>query len=205
MTRASAGNQSSAVEQHDRAGDAEADRQDHQREADAEVPLDFARQPHLDDEADHRRVELYRAEEARDRIGVALRPSTGCGRHVELLLDDGGADGGKPDDQRDRLQVLAVLQQPQRLGAADAFVLAAGQRSLNPGFSRAMIGTTSPRHSGHHRRADQQQVGRADRRRLKRERRAGDAAEAGAAADEPEDALRLPRVVDCRWPASRTG
>ena len=44
--------------------------------------------------------------------------------------------------------------------------------------------------------ADQQQVRRSDLRRVRRQRRAGDAAERRAAADEPEQPLRLPRVVD---------
>jgi hypothetical protein len=54
------------VQEHDRAGDAEARWQNQECEADAEIPLDFAREPHLDDESDHRRVKLHGAEEARD-------------------------------------------------------------------------------------------------------------------------------------------
>ena len=47
-----------------------------------------------------------------------------------------------------------------------------------------------------HRRARQQQVDGADRRGGDRERAAGDAAERRAAADEAEQPLGLPRVVD---------
>ena len=64
----------------------------------------------LDDEADERELDRDLREEGRDRVrvGRALRFR---GRHVELLLDDGRADRGKADDQRDELQLARRAQE----------------------------------------------------------------------------------------------
>ena len=50
-------------------------------------------------------------------------PPVRLGRHVQLLLDDGGAAGGQPDHERDHPQVARLRQHPQRLGAADTALL----------------------------------------------------------------------------------
>src|SRR4029078_9479317 len=87
-----------------------------------QIAVDLAREPDLDDEADARRPELYGREERRDRVGRAgtLR----CrGGHVQLLIDDRGADRCEADDERDDLQVLRLAQQVQRLGGAPAFLV----------------------------------------------------------------------------------
>ena len=101
------------VQQHDDGRRAEADGQHHQREADAQVTVNAARQPHLDDESNRRRPQPDLGQELRDRVGRAGALG-GLGRHVELLLDDRRADGGKADHERDDLQVLRFAQQFER-------------------------------------------------------------------------------------------
>ncbi len=63
-------------------------------------------------------------------------------------------------------------------------------------LSRPMISAHDERAQEHQGRARQQQVDGAERGRGDGERVAGDAAERRAAADEPEQPLGLPRVVD---------
>ena len=112
-----------AVEQHHHRGGAQAHRQHQQREADAEHAMDAAGQPHLDHEADQRQVNRDLREERRDGVGIG--GALGFRRrHVELLLDDRGADGRKADHQRDHLQVPGRSKQLDGLAAADALVLA---------------------------------------------------------------------------------
>ncbi len=82
--------------EHEDARGAQADREDHQREADAEQAMDAARQRHLDEEPDERQVDRDLRQERGDAVGVGLALGFGR-RHVELLFDDGGADGGKRD------------------------------------------------------------------------------------------------------------
>ena len=50
---------------------AEADGQNQQGEPDAEMAVDAARQPDLNDQAGQRQVELHLAEERRDEVGAA--------------------------------------------------------------------------------------------------------------------------------------
>ena len=69
---------------------------------------------------------------------VAPAPLRGRGRHVELLLDDRRADGGKADDQRDDLQVLRFAQQVEGFGGADALLLF--DRGDGSGFDAARAG-----------------------------------------------------------------
>ena len=82
------------------------------------------------------------AEKRGDRVGLAARPWL-RGRHVQLLLDDGGAERGERDDQRDDLQLPRRAQQLERLGAADALF---SRRSCcvgdAPAFAREHDGTT---------------------------------------------------------------
>ncbi len=59
----------SRIEQHDRTAGAEADGQNHQREADSQITVNLARQPDLNDEADDRRPELDVGQEHRNGIG----------------------------------------------------------------------------------------------------------------------------------------
>jgi hypothetical protein len=59
----------SSIEQHDRTAGPEADRQNHQREADSQITVDLARQPDLNDEADERRPQLDVGQEHRNGIG----------------------------------------------------------------------------------------------------------------------------------------
>ena len=71
-------------------------------------------------------------------IAVGVGRALGLGRrHVQLLLDDGRADGGKADDQRDDLQVARRAQQSQRFGAADALLFAGLARVRCAGASLA--------------------------------------------------------------------
>ena len=58
------------------------------------------------------------------RLSTCAAALEGLGRHVQLLLDQVGADRGKGDHQRDDLQVPRLAQHAQRFGAADALLLA---------------------------------------------------------------------------------
>ena len=136
-----------------------------------------------------------------DRDGVGRRLALRCGRrHVELLLDDRRADGSETDHQRDDLQMARVRSRCKRFAAADTFLSRPAARVLRSGCARVAEGSIA-------RRSREQaiirvplissmlvvpiRVGQANQ-----DRRAGDAAEAGAAADEAEDPLGLPGVVD---------
>ena len=176
---------------------AQPERQDQQGEADAEVPVDAARQPDLDDQPGQRQVELHLAEEGGDAVGAA-----GAGglldRHVQLLVEQTGADRREADDQGDELQVARATQHPYRFGAADPLVLTAGggarerqvARPPQDGGDDAGAGEQEPA-------AGEQQVVRADRvDGDDHHRRRGHAAEARPAADEAEQSLRLAGVVN---------
>ncbi len=186
-----------AVEQHHHRGGAQAHRQHQQREADAEHAMDAAGQPHLDHEADQRQVNRDLREERRDGVGIG--GALGFRRrHVELLLDDRGADGRKADHQRDHLQVPGRSKQLDGLAAADALVLAGlGGVARARRLLALQDEGDDEEAEAHDRGADQQHLLGAERfDQKRREARAGRAAEAGAAADEAEDALGLPRIVD---------
>jgi hypothetical protein len=183
-----------SVEQHDHAGRAEADGQDHQGEADAKIAMNLAREPHLDHEADRRHPEADGREERGDRIGAA-RTLRRLRRHVELLLDDRGADRREADHERDDLQMLGASQELERFGGADALLFLARQRGTGRHTLLADDHAHDEGAEEQERGAREEQVRRADDRGLLRERVAGDAAERRAAADEPEQALRLARVV----------
>ena len=186
-----------ADDQHQHAGGAEADRQDHQREADAQQAVDAAGEGHLDEEADERQVDGDLGEELGDAVGVRLALGLGGG-HVELLLDDGGADGRKRDHHGDDLQVARAAEQGQRFAAAHPFFLAGLGRVAGPGpLVAADDAHDDQQADGEDRGADQQHRRRAELAHQRGgDRRAGGAAQAGAAADQPEQALGLPGVVD---------
>ena len=99
-----AGGPQRADGEHQQAGGPEAHRQDHQREADAEQAVDAAGERHLDEQADERQVDGDLGQKGGDAVGVGLALGLGRG-HVELLLDDRGADGRERDHERDDLQV----------------------------------------------------------------------------------------------------
>ena len=84
---------------------AEAHRQDHQGEADAEQTVDAAGEEDLDDEPDERHVDD--ALQPRNAVIAVGLPATLdlCGRHVELLLEDGGADGRERNHHRNDLDL----------------------------------------------------------------------------------------------------
>ena len=150
-----------AVEQDDRRGRAEADRQNEQREGQAERAVDAAGQADLDDEADDREVERHLREEGRDGVGAAASLSR-LGRHVELLLDDGGADRREADHQRDDLQVRATRAAagwPRRRRRPVPRRPARNRSRLR---SRRTMATTSADADAQHRRAHQQQIVGAD-------------------------------------------
>ena len=186
-----------ADDQHQQAGGAEADRQDHQREADAQQAVDTAGEGHLDEEADERQVDGDLGEERGDAVGVRLALRLGGG-HVELLLDDCGADGRKGDHHGDDLQVARPAEQGQRFAAADPFLLAGLGRVAGPGALVAADDAHDDQEAdAEDRGADQQHRRRAELGHQRGgDRRAGGTAQAGAAADQPEQALGLPGIVD---------
>ena len=184
------------IQQHHQGGRAHAERQDEERETDPEIAMNLARQPDLDDERDRGRPERDLREEGGDGVrgsGALCR----CRGHVQLLLDDGRADRGKADDERDDLQMLRLPQQRERLGQADAFLLFRFQRR---GIGlHVFAGCDVPDQGGahdHQRGADQQQICGSETLGVGCERGPRYAAERRAAADEPEQPLRLARVVD---------
>ena len=83
-----------AGDQNQAARRAEADRQNQQGEPDAEMAVDAARQPDLNDQAGQRQVELHLAEERRDAVGAAAARRL-LDRHVQLLVEQAGADRRK--------------------------------------------------------------------------------------------------------------
>ncbi len=192
-----AGRPQRADGEHEAGRRAQADRQDHQREPDAEQPVDAAGEHHLDEQADERQVDGDLREKGGDAVGVG--PALGLGRgHVELLLDDGRADGGKGDDQGDDLQMPGAAQQGDGLAAANPFFLT---RLGRVGPAGALIGADDAHHDGQAHGQD----GGADEQHRRRaqflDQRRGDGgterpAQTGAAADETEQALGLARVVD---------
>ena len=110
------------VQQHDEAGRPQAHREDEEGEAHAQVPVDPARQGHLDEEADGREVERDLGQE----LGQVVRggaPLERLRRHVQLLLDEAGADRGEGDHEGDDLQVAGLPQEPEGLLAPDALLL----------------------------------------------------------------------------------
>ena len=160
--------------------------------------VDAAGQRNLDDEADERHVDAAPVPGSRDRVGV-LAPLAGGRRHVELLLDDRGADRRKPDDHRDDLQVRgdAAAGSPRapltpssspvlRRSLVARPLLAADDRPPRAARQTPCIAAlTSSRFVG----ADRARPGR-------RQRAPATPPRLEPAADEPEDALRLARVVD---------
>ncbi len=155
-----------------------------------------AGEPDLNDEPRDGQIELDLAEKRRD-AGRAARARGLLDRHVELLVEQPGPDGGEADDQRDQLQMPRFSQHLKRPLSADAFL----------GTRGGDIGETDscrPHHAGDDRDARQQQDSahedhrvRADLLDQQRQRGgSGHAAQTGAAADEPKEPLGLTRVVD---------
>ncbi len=159
--------------------------------------VDPAGQRDLDDEADERGVGADLRQERGDGADVGGAFLRGC-RHVELLLDDGRADRRKADDHGDGLQMAGRPQQANRLRAAHpAFLTCLAGVTL--AGSRLLADNRRHDRRAHRKsdRADQEHGVRADPLDKRRShRRAGETAQAGARADEPEDPLRLARVVD---------
>ena len=183
--------------EHQQTAGAEADRQDHQGEADAQQAVDTARERHLDEQADERQVDRDLRQERGDAVGVGLALGLGR-RHVELLLDDGRADGGKRDHERDDLQVARPTQQRQRFAAADALLF---PRLRRVGLAGAFVAADDAHddEQAHHHDAgahEQHRLGAEFFDESRGDGRAGGAAQAGAAADQPEQTLGLARVVD---------
>ena len=178
--------------------DPEADRQDHQREPDAEIAVDLAGQPDLDRRS--RSIDVHSRTLARNAVieSVAPAPLLRGRGHVQLLLDDRRADRREADHERDDLQMFRLAQQLERFGRADPFfVLRPPRRRSARPFppedrarpARRSISISVPLISSML--VVPIRVGV----RLQ-DRRPGDAAERRAAADEPEQPLGLPRVVD---------
>ena len=153
------------------------------------------RQRHLDEEPGDRRIEDDVGEERRARILSGDRFLDG---HVELLLDDAGADGREADDERNHLEVRRCPEQLDRFERAHALVLVAGNlavigRRLLPRRDRPHDDEAHAEREGR----DEEQVVRAEGLRVvSREARSDDTAQARAAADEPEQALGLARIED---------
>ena len=185
------------VEQDDDARRAKADRQHQQREADAEHAMNAAGETDLDDEANQRQVDRDLGEKGRDGVGVVLARSLGD-RHVQLLFDDRRADRGKGNHHRDHLQVPRRTEQLDGLAAAHALVFTGlggvtGARRLLAPHDEGDDEEAAAHDGG----ADQQHLLGAERFHQKRRQRcAGGAAQAGAAADKPENALGLAGIVD---------
>ena len=185
-----------AVQQHDEPGHTQAGREHEEREAHAQVAVDPAREGDLDEEADGGEVERDLGQELRQVVGggAALE---GLRRHVELLLDEAGADRGEGDHEGDDLEVAGLPQQPEGLLATDALLL--GRDGAAP------AGGCLPFHDQHRepgaqkedaRAAEQQVLGPQPANDESGQAGSGHAAQARPAADEAEDALGLPRVVD---------
>ena len=121
------------------------------------------------------------------------------GRHVQLLIDDAGADRHQRDGERDHLQVLRLAQHAQRFAAAHALLFAGALQtalsSTDP--ARRVIATTRPRTTPSATALDEHELPAADflgeeRGDARSERAAG----GRAAADESEEPLRGARVVN---------
>ena len=71
--------------------------------------MDPAREGDLDEEADGGEVQRHLGQELRQVVGrgAALE---GLRRHVELLLDEAGADRGEGDHEGDDLEVAGLVQ-----------------------------------------------------------------------------------------------
>ncbi len=155
------------------------------------------RQRHLDDEADDRRIEDDVGDERGPRV---LERNQLAGGHVQLLLNDAGADRGEGDDERDDLQVTRLQQQAQSFQSADLHALFALLLRRVRGVARLLARDDGPHDEeaeDEEGRADQQQVlGPDGLGELARHARADDAAEARAAADESERPFGLPGLGD---------
>ena len=86
------------VEQDEKGGGAQTHRQHQQCEADAEDPVNAAREVNLDDKADCRQEKCNPRQETDDTVFTAYEL---LGGHVELLLDGYRAQSCKPDHERD--------------------------------------------------------------------------------------------------------
>jgi len=122
--------------------------------------VDLTGERHLHDEAGDRKIEADLREEAGDRVrrlGALHR----FGRHVQLLIDNRRADRGKPNHDRDELQVTRLPEQTDGLGAADARFRLRRRRQHVSGL--LMEDHRDDRGAGRNRqRADEQQVVAAD-------------------------------------------
>jgi hypothetical protein len=157
--------------------------------------MNAAREEDLHDEADEREIDDDLRKECGDRVPGALRLGGG---HVQLLFDDRRANRREGDDQGDQLQVFRVAKHLQRFRAADAL--------LFTGLAR--VGLACPLLAADHPHDDAETHGQDGRthqqhrvlpellHQQRRQAGAHGAAEAGAAANQAEQALRLARVVD---------
>ena len=179
--------------QDDGGAGAEAERQEEQRETDADRPVDAADEGHLHDEPRDRQVGGDLGQERRD--GGAAPPAHLVGRHAELLVDDGRAGRRESDREGQDAQRARLGHETDRFLPPDPALV---------GIERGVVHVVSAEHQHHDARAPredqrthQEELLQADRLDDGRGDGGADgAAEAGAAADEAEEPLRLPRVED---------
>ena len=109
-------------EEDQRGADAEADGQQQKRDSNPGGPVDAADERDLNDESRDRQIGGDLGQECRDAVAAAV-PAQRFGRHVQLLIDDGGgARRGAPDRKGQHLQRARFGKQRYGLPAADALL-----------------------------------------------------------------------------------
>ena len=182
-----------AGEEDDGGADAEADRQQEEGDSDPGGPVNTADERNLNDEPCDRQVGRDLGQECRDAVAAAAQR---FGRHVQLLLDDGGARRGATHRQGQHLQGARFGEQRDGLPTTDALL-----GCVELGLLTHSVPAQQQQHdsgaSGQRRGADQHELLGAH---LLDDGRchtgAQGAAETGAAADESEQTLRLARVEE---------
>ena len=179
-------------EQDERRTRAEADREQEQCDGNAEGAMDATGEANLNEEASEREVDRDLREQFRDGIAVG---AGGLGRHTELLVYDGGADGGEGNHPGQHPQMPRLRQEPEGLASTNTALIELLGLVLSVRQAHDLQDEDDA--DGQRDRADEKKVVRADRLDSRR----GDcgahrSTQAGAATDQTKESLRLPGVVD---------
>ena len=179
-------------EQDERRTRAEADREHEQCDGNAEGSMDATGKANLNEEASEREVDRDLREQFRDGVAVG---ACALGRHTELLVYDGGADGREGNDPGQHPQMPRLRQEPERLASTNTALIELLGRVVSMRQAHDLQDEDDA--DGQRDRTDEKKIVRADRLDSRRgDSGANRSTQAGTATDQTKESLRLPGVVD---------
>ena len=158
----------------------------------AEGSMDATGEANLNEEASEREVDRDLRQQFRDGIAVG---AGALGRHTELLVYDGGADGREGNHSGQHPQMPRLRQEPEGLASTNTALIELLDRVVRMRQPHDLQDEDDA--DGQRDRADEKKIVRADRLDSRRgDSGANRSTQAGTATDQTKESLRLPGVVD---------